>query len=86
MTRRAGLPLLVLVALLVVAVLGSVVLVATRLGPVLALAAGGALIAVLVRDQRLDRGAALPFAPALAVASWFTWIGSGGTVATWSVP
>jgi leader peptidase (prepilin peptidase) / N-methyltransferase len=53
------------------------------LGPVLALAAGGALLAVLARDRGLDRGAALPFAPALAAATWFVWLASGGAAAGW---
>ena len=53
------------------------------LGPVLALAAGGALFAVLVRDRGLDRDASLPFAPALAAAAWFTWLAGGGAAAGW---
>lgn len=55
------------------------------LGPVLALAAGGALLAVLVRDRGLNRDAALPFAPALAGAAWFVWIAGGGA-AGWVGP
>ncbi len=57
------------------------------LGPVLALAAGGALLAVLVRDRgRLDGGASLPFAPALAAAAWFAWIAGGGGAPGWGGP
>lgn len=56
------------------------------IGPVLALAAGGALLAVLVRDRGLDRGASLPFAPALAAAAWFTWLAGGGAAAGWGGP
>ncbi|GAA0601018.1 hypothetical protein GCM10009416_43630 [Craurococcus roseus] len=57
------------------------------LGPVLALAAGGALLVVLVRDRGLDRGASLPFAPALATAAWFVWLAGGGAAAAgWDRP
>jgi leader peptidase (prepilin peptidase) / N-methyltransferase len=48
------------------------------LGPLLAIAAGGALLVVLVRDGGLNRSAALPFAPALAAAAWLIWIAGGG--------
>lgn len=55
------------------------------LGPLLALAAGGALLTVLVRDRRLERGAALPFAPALSAAAWLIWIAGGGAPG-WGAP
>jgi leader peptidase (prepilin peptidase) / N-methyltransferase len=54
-------------------------------GPLLALAASGALLAVLIRDRRLDRDAALPFAPALAAAGWLIWIAGGGRAAGWEI-
>jgi prepilin signal peptidase PulO-like enzyme (type II secretory pathway) len=55
------------------------------LGPLLTLAAGGALLAVLVRDRGLNRTSALPFAPALAAAAWVIWIAGGGAAAGWEV-
>ncbi|MBC4016635.1 prepilin peptidase [Siccirubricoccus deserti] len=51
------------------------------IGPVLALASTGALLAVLLRGRLPDRQTALPFAPALAAAAWVTWIIGGGVTA-----
>lgn len=57
------------------------------LGLLVALAAGGALLLVLVRDRgRLRPGAAVPFAPALAAAAWTVWILGGGAAARWLPP
>ena len=51
------------------------------LGPLLALAAVTSLVAVLLRDRRLDSAASLPFAPAIAAAAWMVWTSSGGLAA-----
>jgi leader peptidase (prepilin peptidase)/N-methyltransferase len=57
------------------------------LGLLVALAAAGALLLVLVRDRgRLRPGAAVPFAPALAGAAWAVWILGGGGGAHWLLP
>jgi leader peptidase (prepilin peptidase)/N-methyltransferase len=51
------------------------------IGPLLALASTGALLAVLLRSRLPEREAALPFAPALAAAAWVVWILGGGVTA-----
>jgi leader peptidase (prepilin peptidase)/N-methyltransferase len=54
------------------------------IGPLLALASTGALLAVLLlRGGAVGRDTAVPFAPALAAAAWIVWI-LGGGVSAWA--
>jgi leader peptidase (prepilin peptidase)/N-methyltransferase len=55
------------------------------LGFVIAGAAAIALLAVLLRDRGFAPKASLPFAPALACASWVVWIAAGGAP-SWTLP
>ncbi|MCR0983631.1 prepilin peptidase [Roseomonas populi] len=55
------------------------------LGPIVAGGAAIALLLVLLRDRRLAPDAALPFVPALALASWVTWVAIGGAPSWTSV-
>ena len=56
------------------------------LGPLVALAAGGTLLGMLLRDGRLAAGVSVPLVPALAAAAWLIWITGGGAAAAWAPP
>nr|WP_245215530.1 A24 family peptidase [Pararoseomonas baculiformis] len=55
------------------------------LAPLVTVAAALGLLMALFRSRRVDPRAEIPFVPALAVASWITWIAIGGAP-SWTWP